>query len=58
MKSKDELTTLTNEVKALSEKLRELTPEELEFVSGGFKVSTNGEESAFRTFIDWLNKIS
>ena len=35
MKTKEELNTLKKEVEAVNEKLQELTPEELEQVTGG-----------------------
>ena len=38
MKSKEELNTLKEEVEAVNEKLQELTEEELEQVTGGFKI--------------------
>lgn len=37
MKTKEELKELKKEVEALTKKLRELTPEELEQVTGGSK---------------------
>ena len=37
MKTPEELNALKQEVEALNKKLRELTPEELEQVSGGMK---------------------
>ena len=38
MKSKEELNELKKEVEAVNEKLQELTPEELEQVSGGQRI--------------------
>ena len=38
MKTADELVALKEEVEALNEKLRELTEEELEQVTGGYHV--------------------
>ena len=37
MKTKEELVALKEEVESISEKLKELTPEELEQVNGGAK---------------------
>ena len=41
MKTKEELNTLKDEVKALNAKLAELTKEELEQVSGGLGISVS-----------------
>lgn len=57
-KSKEELTALTTELETVTKKLRQLTPEELEFVSGGFLVDTNGNDSTWRKLMDCLFKIA
>lgn len=41
-KSKEELNKIKEEVEALNEKCRELTPEELKEVTGGFEQSIMG----------------
>ena len=41
-KTKEELNALKEEVKAVNEKLQELTEEELEQVNGGYPPSTAG----------------
>lgn len=56
MKSKEELTAIKEEVETVSKKLRELSDEELELVTGGFMVETNGESSWFRTIMDFIFK--
>ena len=60
MKTKEELSALTKEVEALSKKLRELSEEELEFISGGLKIvpkADDEEESWLLEIVNWLNKI-
>ena len=42
MKTKEELDALKEEIEAINEKCRELTPEELEQVTGGFEQSIMG----------------
>ncbi len=42
MKSKEELNAIKEELDALNEKCRELTPEELAQVTGGFEQSIMG----------------
>lgn len=42
MKSKEELNAIKEALDALNEKCRELTPEELEQVTGGFEQSIMG----------------
>ena len=42
MKTKEELNALKEEVEALNEKCRELTPEELKEVTGGAKLIIQG----------------
>ena len=39
-KSNEELNKIKEEVESISEKLKELTPEELEQVAGGTKITT------------------
>ena len=58
MKTKEELNALKEEVEAVAEKLHELTPEELESVSGGFKVAPNDDTSMWRKILDWFFKIA
>ena len=59
MKSKEELNALKEEVEAMVEKLHQLTPEELESVSGGFKVVTDDDDtSTWKQIIDWFFKIA
>lgn len=58
MKTADELKELKQEVEAVAKTLRQLTPEELEFVSGGYKVSPNDDESTWRKIVDWFFKIA
>ena len=43
-KSKEELNALKEEVNNVNEKLKELTPEELEQVNGGIKLEIKSEE--------------
>ena len=61
MKTQEELNALKEEMKAVAEKLHELTPEELESVYGGFKVvvenSSDEEKSTWRQIVDWFFKI-
>ena len=47
MKSKEELNKLKEEVNSVNEKLKELTPEELEQVNGGAKEAFRKAEKAF-----------
>lgn len=58
MKTPEELDALKEEVKAVAGKLRELTPEELESVSGGFKVAPEDDTSMWRKILDWFFKIA
>ena len=58
MKTADELKELKQEVEAVAKTLRQLTPEELEFVSGGYKVLPNDDESTWRKIVDWFFKIA
>ena len=44
MKSKEELDALKEEVNNVNEKLKELTPEELEQVNGGIKLEIKSGE--------------
>ena len=41
MRTKEDLNALKEEVETLNEKIRELTPEELEQVNGGAKLDTD-----------------
>ena len=50
MKSKEELNKLKEEVEAVNEKLSELTPEEIEQVSGGFEYVFIGHSQRRQNF--------
>ena len=54
MKTKEELNALKEEVEIMSRKLRELTKEELEQVTGGFIPAEEGGKDSFaRIPINW-----
>lgn len=57
MKTQEELNALKEEVETVAKKLNQLTPEELEAISGGFKVAPNGDMSVWEQFMNWLFKI-
>ena len=47
-KSKEELNEIKEEVESVNEKLQELTPEELEQVTGGIPLTGGGYSSVIR----------
>ena len=57
MKTKEELEALKEEVETVGKKLAELSEDELETVTGGMKITTNDNQSWWRTIVDFLNKI-
>ena len=52
MKTKEELNTLKEEVETVNEKLHELTPEELEQVTGGWIAAIAGAGAQFASMAE------
>lgn len=56
MKTQEELISLKEEVETVSRKLNELTDEELEQVTGGFKIDVGDESGLIKTILDLFFK--